>query len=108
MARPQKQGIKTVARSLRERRRFCRLINPDKVFGTHNREFKRKKFGSITGLSFRTDSGPGGKGGKDGKVKNRKHTIAIGLSKPRKKRKNVPAQETRRKFVNPQSLYPPR
>jgi hypothetical protein len=24
------------------------------------------------------------------------------------RRKNVPAQETRRKFVNPQSLYPPR
>jgi DNA topoisomerase-3 len=35
MARPQDQGINTAAQSLRQLRRFCHLINADKVFGTH-------------------------------------------------------------------------
>ena len=36
MARPREQGINTVAQSLRQLRRFCHLINADKVFGTHS------------------------------------------------------------------------
>src|SRR5674476_1495089 len=35
MARPREQGINTAARSLRQLRRFCHLINADKVFSTH-------------------------------------------------------------------------
>jgi AcrR family transcriptional regulator len=35
MARPRKQRINPIAQSLRQLRRFCHLINADKVFGTH-------------------------------------------------------------------------
>jgi hypothetical protein len=35
MARSQKQGINKAAPSLGQLRRFCHLINADKVFGTH-------------------------------------------------------------------------
>jgi len=34
------------------------------------------------------------RGGKGGKVKNRKQAIAIGLSKPRKKGKKVPEKKS--------------
>jgi chaperonin GroEL (HSP60 family) len=36
MARSREQGINTAIQSLRQLRRFCHLINVDKVFGTHN------------------------------------------------------------------------
>jgi hypothetical protein len=36
----------------------------------------------------------GGRGGKGGKVKNRKQAIAIGLSKERKKGKKVPKKRS--------------
>jgi len=38
-----------------------------------------------------------GKGGKGGRVKSRKQTIAIGLSEARKKGKKVPRKRTSRK-----------
>src|SRR5450759_843499 len=41
MARPREQGINTAARSLRQLRRFCHLINADKVFGTHRHDLKQ-------------------------------------------------------------------
>ena len=38
MARLREQGINTATQSLRQLRRFCHLINMDKVFGTHRRQ----------------------------------------------------------------------
>src|SRR5665647_95544 len=46
MAQPREQAreqaINTAARSLRQLRRFCHLINADKVFSTHNMARQRR------------------------------------------------------------------
>ena len=42
---------------------------------------------------YKKGTAKSGKGGKGGKVKSRKHAIAIGLSKARKKGKKVPRKK---------------
>jgi hypothetical protein len=42
---------------------------------------------------YKRGTAKGGRGGKAGKVKNRKQAIAIGLSKARKKGKRVPRKK---------------
>ena len=61
---------------------------------------KKRKYSRSTGTDVKNEmhrykrgtakSGPGGKGGR---VKSRKQAIAIGLSKARKKGKNVPRKK---------------
>jgi hypothetical protein len=65
----------------RRKRRYSRSAGTDV-----EKEMHRYKRGTAK-------SGPGGRGGK---VKSRKQAIAIGLSKARKKGKNVPAKRARR------------
>jgi hypothetical protein len=68
-----------VARKVKKKRRYSKSSGSD--VKSEMRRFKKGKAKS-------------GRGGKGGKVKNRKQAIAIGLSKARKKGKKVPKKKS--------------
>jgi hypothetical protein len=62
----------------------------------------RRRYSKSTGSEvkremhrYKKGTAKSGRGGKGGKVKNRKQAIAIGLSKARKKGKKVPKKKSR-------------
>ena len=64
---------------------------------------KKRKHSRSSGSDVKTEmrrykkgTAKSGRGGKGGKVKNRKQAIAIGLSKARKKGKKVPKKKSSR------------
>ena len=64
---------------------------------------KKRKYSRSSGSDVKTEmrrykkgTAKSGRGGKGGKVKNRKQAIAIGLSKARKKGKKVPKKKSSR------------
>jgi hypothetical protein len=64
---------------------------------TKKRKYSRSAGSEVKGemRRFKKGTAKSGRGGKGGKVKNRKQAIAIGLSKARKKGKKVPKKKSR-------------
>jgi len=64
---------------------------------TKKRKYSPSARGEVKGemRRFKKGTAKSGRGGKGGKVRNRKQAIAIGLSKARKKGKKVPKKKSR-------------
>lgn len=68
------------------------------------RKAKKRRYSRSTGSDvasemrrYKKGTAKSGRGGRGGRVKNRKQAIAIGLSKARKKGKKVPKKASKRK-----------
>ena len=67
------------------------------------RKAKKRRYSRSAGMEvesemrrYKKGTAKSGRGGKGGRVKNRKQAIAIGLSKARKKGKKVPKKSSRK------------